>query len=137
VTAPQENPSAEELKETEARLQSLEQHNNSEIAALGKMGAELDVGAMTLIRVNAFIEFVFQRLGATSPEIRQMLTLLFEIKYQEAVSEAFDQVKAEVRKAMLGSAGGASKQQMQQMWNRMQNGHGETPPGFPPPGFTR
>jgi hypothetical protein len=130
----QESPSPEELKVTEARLHSIEQHNNSEIAALAKMGAELDVGALTLIRVNTFIEFVFERLGTSSPEVRRMLTLLFETEYQEAVSKAFNDVKAEVRKAMIGSAGGASAQQMQQMWQRQQNGHGETPP---PPGFVR
>jgi hypothetical protein len=133
VTSPQEVPSPEELNTQKSRLHSLEQHNNSEIAALGKMGAELDVGALTLIRVNTFITFVFQRLGATSPEVRQMLTTLFEIEYQEAVSEAFEGVKAEVRKAMLSAGSNMSPQQMKQMWQRGQNGHGETPP----PGFTR
>jgi hypothetical protein len=124
----QENPSAEELRQTEARLQSVKQHNESEISALAKMGAELDVGALNLIRVNTLVTFIFQRLGATSPEVRKMLTLLFEIEYQEAISEAFNDVKAEVRKAMLGAAGGASGDQIARMWQRMQNGHGPTPP---------
>jgi hypothetical protein len=133
VTTPQENPSPEELKAAEAKLQSLQQHNEAELMAIAKMGAEMDGSALVAIRVNTFISFVFDRLGTSSPEVRQILTSMFEIEYQEQISETLNGLKSEIRKAMLAAGGSASPQQMRQMWQRGQNGHGETPP----PGFTR
>jgi hypothetical protein len=132
---------AADIKAQELKMKRLRQHNEAELKAIGQMGIELDASAIAVIRLDTFIKFIFARLGNASPELRQMLTLLFETEYQEAVSESLKDVKSEVRKAMIGAAGNATKEQLQQMFQQ-QNGHGgllgprggQMPPGFGGPG---
>jgi hypothetical protein len=136
MTEPQEETSQQstgpDLKEAAARLDSLQQHNQAELGSIGQLGIQIDPASLMAIRLNAFINFVFQRIGTPSPEIRQMLTTLFEVEYQEQVSAALTNVKAEARKATLAAGGQSlSKDDLKRMWQAQQNGHGpESPPGF-------
>jgi hypothetical protein len=125
MTTPQDVPSASELQAVQSKLTDLEQCNQAELTAIAQLGAQIDPGSLTLIRVNTFVSFVFQRLGTSSPEIRQMLTLLFETEYQEQIAETLKDVKTEVRKQMLAAGPPPSKEQLKEMWRRRQgNGHG-------------
>lgn len=141
---PQEEPKAEdnpqeaqmkmEIKAAQVKLQSLQQHNGAELEQLAVMGVQLDTAALTAIRLNSFISFVFQRLGSSSPLVRQMLAALFETEYQEHVRDTLKEVKSDVRKEML-AAKNVSKGDLQKMWAASQgNGHGKLPPGFGGPG---
>jgi hypothetical protein len=130
MTEPQED-SAPDLKELQGRLSSLEQRNQAGMESIGQMGAQLDPASLMFIRLNSFIGFVFQRLGSSSPEIRQILTTLFEIEYQERLAETLAEVRAEVRKASLGVGGSMSMKDMKRMWREQQNGKGQPiPPGL-------
>ncbi len=118
---------AVQVKVAQAKLDSLQQRNNAELENLGGMGVQLDPSAINTIRLNAFVDFVFARLNS-SQDVRQLLSLQFEVDYQEKMTETIKTIRSEVRKAMLGSGGQASEQQLRQMWQRSQNGH--LPPGF-------
>jgi hypothetical protein len=125
MTTPQDVPSASELQAVQSKLTDLEQCNQAELTAIAQLGAQIDPGSLTLIRVNTFVSFVFQRLGTSSPEIRQMLTLLFETEYQEQIAETLKDVKTEVRKQMLTAGPPPSREQLKEMRRRQQgNGHG-------------
>jgi hypothetical protein len=129
--SPEEAQMKVEIKAAQARLQSLQQHNGAELEQLEMMGVQLDTAALTAIRLNSFISFVFQRLGSSSPLVRQMLAALFETEYQEHVRDTLKDVKSDVRKEMM-AAKNVSKGDLQKMW-AASNG-GKVPPGFGGPG---
>lgn len=146
MTEPQENaqqgsPPPEnappDLKQLKKQLASLQQSHEAGGAALERMGVQVDPASLYSIRLDTFIAFIFARMGSVSPEIRETLSVLYEIDYETAVIGSLKDVQGEIRKAMLGSAGGASKQDMMRMWQQEQrNGHGPAgaPPGFGGPG---
>jgi hypothetical protein len=130
MTTPQEDASSD-LRQLQAQLASLRQKNQAGMAALARMGAQLDGVSVIALRVDTFIGFIFARMGTVSDEIRQTLVTLFEIEFEERMTESVKDVQAQIRKAMLASGGAASQQDLKKMWQAQQNGHSDgMPPGF-------
>jgi hypothetical protein len=126
----QSNPDlGAEISQLQERYQRLAEVNQREMMALAQMGAAVDPSSLNRMRLDMFISFIFARLGNTSDEVRQLLTLQFEVEYEDTVSTQLKNVKGEVRKAMMGLGAQVSEEQIKEMWRRQQGGNGGPGPG--------
>jgi hypothetical protein len=122
-----------QIVDLEEKWRVLTEANGAEIAAIAQMGATLGADSVTRARMDVFIGFIFARLGATSPEIRRLLMMQFEVEFEERIGSMLTQVKGEIRKAILSSGSAASKEDLAKMW-RQQNGNRQGGPGGTFPG---
>jgi hypothetical protein len=117
-------PLAAEIVQLQAKYQRLTAANTQEMAALAQMGAGIDPSGFNRLRLDMFISFIFARLGNTSAEVRELLTLQFEVTYEDTVLRQLKAAKGEVRKATMGLGAQVSKEQIEEMWRRQQGGNG-------------
>lgn len=123
----QQREMAEQIRQLTAEKERLEKSNEQAALAVGMLGAQVDPSSMVRMRLDAFIDFIFARMGNTSDEIRKILSLQFEIEYNSQAAEALESVKAEVRKAQLGAGAGLSQDDLKKMFGG--NGNGQNGPG--------
>jgi hypothetical protein len=122
----QQREMAEQIRQLTTERERLEKSNEQAAVAVGLLGAQVDPASLVRMRLDAFIDFIFARMGNTSDEIRKVLSLQFEIEYNSQVAAALESVKAEVRKAQLGAGAGLSQDDLKKMFG---NGHGPGPGG--------
>lgn len=96
--------------------------NTRNMEAIAKFGVMVAPDSLNRLRMDTFISYIFRRMGNISDEIREILTWQFEIEYEQRMAELLKEVKAEARKAVLGSGGQISEEQMRKMFG--QNGGG-------------
>lgn len=98
------DPHADEVLALRRQHEALVEANEREIATIGHMGAQLDPAVISGVRINAFIDFMFQRLA--NPESRDMLKLAFEVFFGQSLNSQLREIKGGIRKAQLASGGG-------------------------------
>lgn len=103
MTVPVPNPTQEELDEARVMMERLRAENNGRHAAIRQLGADIAPGFYSSIKIDAFIQFIFARMGNVTPEIRQLLTYQFEISFEQEVAAKLNEMKGEIRKAMLAA----------------------------------
>lgn len=124
----------QQITELENRHAGVLWANGQEMRELAGLGLMLDNSSINRLRIDTFIAYVFRRMGNVSEEVRQILTWQFEIEFEERMAENLRAVKAEARKAVLGTAGQASEADMKLMWDAQQRARGNGDGPGPGPG---
>lgn len=112
---PEPHSQLSEIQALQERVAALSRENVKDAQAIGQMGAAIDPSALMQVRLNTFIDFIFSRLGNTSPEVRQLLSLGFEEQFEQRIHEVLDDVKGQVRRAQLSAGGQLDKDQLAQL----------------------
>lgn len=115
---------AEDIPVLERRWQQAKSANDAEMISITQFGVTVDPGYLNKIRLDAFIAFIFARMGSVTDEIRQVLTLQFEIEAERRLAEQLTEIKADVRKADLGMGASVTPAQLRKMWYEQQKGNG-------------
>lgn len=125
TTEGEESEVVQQLAVAEPALAEIRAANEQEILAMAQLGAMVNPESLTKVRLDAFIEFVFMRLGNVPPEVQKLLAVMFETEFEEKVAVALKEVKGDVRKAMLAQGSGASQADLKRMHQaERRNGNG-------------
>jgi hypothetical protein len=128
----------EQVKQDTAQLRKEEKrltaHNNSEVEAIAAFGGEVDPASVTRIRLDAFIDFMFGRLGGVVPEVRELMRMQFEVAFETKIASELEGIKAEVRKMQLGMGANIPQSVIAKAWRAQQNGNGGGSGPKPGPG---
>lgn len=118
----QEEQIQAQLAEAEPALERLRADNEQEVFAIAQLGGMVGPEAFNRIRLDMFIEFVFQRLGNVPPDVQRLLAVMFETEFETKMGETLREVKGEVRKAQLGAGSGLTESDLKAMWAQQNGG---------------
>lgn len=124
---------AEEISALRKQHEALSEKNLGVLRAIGTLGAQIDPSMVASTRLNVFIGYIFSRLGNTSPELRQVLQLGFEVEFEQAMHDQLSEIQRQVRHAQL-TGGGVTMDQIKDLMARKSNGK---PNAGPPGGLLR